>query len=188
VTLKSLREQIGIVSQETILFRDSIRDNIAYGRPEATDAQVVEAAKAANAHEFIIKKPGGYAWRVGERGHTLSGGERQRIAIARALLLDPPILILDEATSALDSESEAVVQAALLRLMKGRTVIVIAHRLSTIRDADRIVVLEKGKIAEIGNHDELMKQQDGLYRRHYEIQTRSADDHHGRTGTDGPSS
>jgi subfamily B ATP-binding cassette protein MsbA len=185
VTLKSLREQIGIVSQETVLFRDSIRDNISYGRPDATDEQVVEAAQAANAHEFIVKKPGGYDWRVGERGHTLSGGERQRIAIARALLLDPPILILDEATSALDSESESVVQAALLRLMKGRTVIVIAHRLSTIRDADRIVVLEKGKIAEIGNHDELMKQPDGLYRRHYEIQTRSSE-LHGRTGTDGP--
>jgi subfamily B ATP-binding cassette protein MsbA len=183
VTLKSLREQIGIVSQETVLFRDSIRDNIAYGRPTASEADVVAAAKSANAHDFIIKKPGGYGWRVGERGHTLSGGERQRIAIARALLLDPPILILDEATSALDSESEAIVQAALQRLMKGRTVIVIAHRLSTIRDADRIVVLEKGRIAEIGSHDELMRRPNGLYRRHYDIQTHSADLHHGRTGS-----
>ncbi len=173
VTLASLREQIGIVSQETVLFRDSIRDNIAYGRPGATDEQIVAAAKAANAHDFIVKKPNGYAWRVGERGHSLSGGERQRIAIARAILLDPPILILDEATSALDSESEAVVQAALQRLMVGRTVIVIAHRLSTIRDADRIVVLEKGRIAEVGSHDELMRRQDSLYRRHYEIQNRS---------------
>jgi len=178
VTLASLREQIGIVSQETVLFRDSIRDNIAYGRPGATDEQIVAASVAANAQDFIVKKPGGYAWRVGERGHTLSGGERQRIAIARAILLDPPILILDEATSALDSESESIVQAALQRLMVGRTVIVIAHRLSTIRDADRIVVLEKGKVAEIGSHDELMRRQDSLYRRHYEIQT--------RTGTDGP--
>jgi subfamily B ATP-binding cassette protein MsbA len=179
VTLASLREQIGIVSQETVLFRDSIRDNIAYGKPGATDEQIVAAAQAANAHDFIVRKPGGYAWRVGERGHTLSGGERQRIAIARAILLDPPILILDEATSALDSESESIVQAALQRLMVGRTVIVIAHRLSTIRDADRIVVLEKGKVAEIGSHDELMGRQDSLYRRHYEIQTRS-------TVTDGP--
>jgi subfamily B ATP-binding cassette protein MsbA len=178
VTLASLREQIGIVSQETVLFRDSIRDNIAYGKPGATDEQIVAAAVAANAQDFIVKKPGGYAWRVGERGHTLSGGERQRIAIARAILLDPPILILDEATSALDSESESIVQTALQRLMVGRTVIVIAHRLSTIRDADRIVVLEKGKVAEIGSHDELMGRQDSLYRRHYEIQT--------RTGTDGP--
>ena len=186
VTLKSLREQIGIVSQETVLFRDSIRDNIAYGRPTATEDDVVAAAKSANAHEFIVKKPGGYGWRVGERGHTLSGGERQRIAIARALLLDPPILILDEATSALDSESEAIVQAALQRLMKGRTVIVIAHRLSTIHDADRIVVLEKGKIAEVGSHDELMLRPNGLYRRHYEIQTRNADFHAGRAGSGGP--
>ncbi len=185
VTLASLREQIGIVSQETVLFRDSIRDNIAYGKPGATDEQIVAAARAANAHDFIAKKPGGYAWRVGERGHTLSGGERQRIAIARAILLDPPILILDEATSALDSESESVVQAALQRMMVGRTVIVIAHRLSTIRDADRIVVLEKGRIAEVGSHDELMRRQDSLYRRHYEIQTR-ASGYHGRTGTDDP--
>jgi subfamily B ATP-binding cassette protein MsbA len=187
VVLASLREQIGIVSQETVLFRDSIRDNIAYGKPGATDEQIVAAARAANAHDFIVKKPGGYAWRVGERGHTLSGGERQRIAIARAILLDPPILILDEATSALDSESEAVVQAALQRLMVGRTVIVIAHRLSTIRDANRIVVLEKGRIAEVGSHDELMRRQDSLYRRHYEIQTRNAGLHLGRTGTGGAS-
>jgi len=172
VTLRSLREQIGIVSQETVLFRDAIRDNIAYGRPDATEEQIVEAAKAANAHGFIERTPRGYATPVGERGFRLSGGERQRLAIARALLRDPPILILDEATSALDSESEAVVQSALERLMKGRTVIVIAHRLSTVRDADRIVVLEKGRIVETGTHDELMARAESLYRRHWLIQSR----------------
>jgi subfamily B ATP-binding cassette protein MsbA len=172
VTLHSLREQIGIVSQETILFRFSIRDNIAYGRPGATDDEIVAAATAAHAHEFVLRKPDGYATRIGERGLHLSGGERQRIAIARALLLDPPILILDEATSALDSESESIVQTALQRLMEGRTVIAIAHRLATIRDYDRIVVLDKGRVVEIGSHDELMSRPDGLYRRHYEKQTR----------------
>jgi subfamily B ATP-binding cassette protein MsbA len=172
VTLKSLREQIGIVSQETILFRDSIRDNIAYGRPDANDEEILAAARAANAHEFIQRAPKRYDTLVGERGFRLSGGERQRLAIARALLRDPPILILDEATSSLDSVSEAVVQAALQRLMKGRTVIVIAHRLATVRDADRIVVLEKGRIVEMGSHDELMHRPNGLYRRHWKIQNR----------------
>ncbi len=176
LTLRSLREQIGIVSQETVLFRDSIRENISYGRPGASDKAIEGAARAANAHDFIARTPGGYGTPVGERGFRLSGGERQRIAIARALLLDPPILILDEATSALDSESEAVVQTALQRLMKGRTVIVIAHRLSTVRDVDRIVVLEKGRVVEIGSHDELMARPDSLYRRHWLIQTRGGED------------
>jgi subfamily B ATP-binding cassette protein MsbA len=172
VTLRSLRTQIGIVSQETVLFRDSIRDNIAYGRPDATDEQIVDAAKAANAHDFILRTPDGYDTLVGERGFRVSGGERQRIAIARALLLDPPILILDEATSALDSESEAVVQAALQRLMKGRTVIMIAHRLSTVRDADKIVVLQRGRVVEAGSHDELCARPDSVYFHHWKIQNR----------------
>jgi subfamily B ATP-binding cassette protein MsbA len=170
--LQQLRSQIGIVSQETVLFRDSIRANLAYGRPDATDEQIEAAARAANAHEFILRTPQGYATPVGERGFRLSGGERQRLAIARALLLDPPILILDEATSALDSESEAVVQAALQRLMAGRTVIMIAHRLSTVRRCDRIVVLEKGRVIESGSHDELCADPAGRYRRHFEIQSR----------------
>ena len=181
--LESVRQQIGIVSQETVLFRDSIRNNISYGKPDATDAEVIAAAKAANAHDFILKTPLGYDTPVGERGARLSGGERQRLAIARALLLDPPILILDEATSALDSESESVVQAALQRLMKGRTVLVIAHRLSTIRDADVIVVLEKGRIVEQGNHPELMALPGGLYRRHVELQERR---HSAGPGASGP--
>ncbi|MBM4013915.1 MAG: ABC transporter ATP-binding protein [Planctomycetes bacterium] len=170
--LQGLRSQIGIVSQETVLFRDSIRANLAYGRPDATDEQIEAAARAANAHDFILRTPEGYATPVGERGFRLSGGERQRLAIARALLLDPPILILDEATSALDSESEAIVQAALQRLMAGRTVIMIAHRLSTVRHCDRIVVLEKGRVVEAGSHDELCANPASTYRRHFEIQNR----------------
>ncbi|MBL8844105.1 MAG: ABC transporter ATP-binding protein [Planctomycetes bacterium] len=177
LNLRSLREQIGIVSQETILFRDSIRDNIAYGKPDATDEEVFAAARAANAHGFITRAPRGYSTPVGERGFRLSGGERQRIAIARAILRDPPILILDEATSALDSESEAVVQAALQQLMVGRTVIMIAHRLSTVRDADKIVVLERGRIVEMGSHDELSRKPGGSYRRHWKIQNRRLVEH-----------
>ena len=183
VQLRSLRTQIGIVSQETVLFRDSIRDNIAYGRPDATDAEVIAAAQAANAHDFILRTPQGYDTPVGERGFRLSGGEKQRLAIARALLLDPPILILDEATSALDSESEAIVQAALQRLMVGRTVIMIAHRLSTVRDCDRIVVLEHGKIVEQGSHDELCARADSVYLRHWLIQNRRR--HEGESGETG---
>ena len=179
LTLRSLREQIGIVSQETILFRDSIRDNIAYGKPDATDEEIFAAARAANAHDFIMRAPRGYETPVGERGFRLSGGERQRIAIARAILRDPPILILDEATSALDSESEAVVQAALQRLMTGRTVIMIAHRLSTVRDADKIVVLERGRIVEMGSHDELSRKPDGSYQRYWNIQNRRHPQHDG---------
>ncbi len=171
VTLESLRSQIGIVTQETLLFRDSVADNIAYGRPDASREDIIEAAKAANAHHFVEKLPEGYDTLLGEKGHSLSGGERQRIAIARALLRNPPILILDEATSALDSESEAQVQNALRTLMKNRTVIMIAHRLSTVHDCDRIVVLEDGRIVEKGTHGDLMEGDGGVYRRLYELQS-----------------
>ncbi|MCX6278105.1 MAG: ABC transporter ATP-binding protein [Bacteroidetes bacterium] len=164
--LDLLRAQIGFVLQETVLFAGSIRDNIAYGRPEATPAEIIEAAKMANAHEFILQMPHGYDSLVGERGLTLSGGQRQRIGIARAIVRNAPILILDEPTAALDTESEKLVMEALERLMKGRTVIIIAHRLSTIRDADKIVVLKGGLIIEEGSHDELIKLNEvyaGLY-------------------------
>jgi ATP-binding cassette subfamily B protein len=153
---RSLRQNIAVVLQDPCLFSDSIRDNIAFGRPEATDSQIEAAARAANAHEFIMSLPEGYATLVGERGCKLSGGQRQRIAIARALLKDAPILVLDEATSALDAETEEKVQEALRRLTRGRTTLVIAHRLATVIAADRIVVLRDGNIAEIGNHAELV--------------------------------
>jgi ATP-binding cassette subfamily B protein len=164
-----LRQQVGVVSQEPILFATTIGDNIRYGRPEATDADVMDAARAANAHEFISAFPEGYKTLVGERGVRLSGGQKQRVAIARALLKDPRVLVLDEATSALDAESEHLVQDALDRLMKGRTTVVIAHRLSTVRDADRVVVLDGGKAVQQGTHDELVAV-DGLYRRLVERQ------------------
>ncbi|MGE0405816.1 MAG: ABC transporter ATP-binding protein [Candidatus Korobacteraceae bacterium] len=169
VTLASLRSQIGIVTQETVLFNDTVRNNIAYGQPHVPMADVRKAAEAALADGFIRELSQGYDTIIGERGVRLSGGERQRIAIARALLKDAPILILDEATSALDTESESLVQRALVNLMAGRTVLVIAHRLSTIRRADRIVVLEGGTIADIGSHDDLMTRL-GTYRRLYELQ------------------
>ena len=156
MTQRSLRSQIGVVYQDPHLFNDTVRANIAYGRPAATQEQIETAARAAQAHEFILGLPEGYDTVVRERGSRLSGGQRQRIAIARALLKDPPILILDEATSALDTESERLIQLALQRLLAGRTAFVIAHRLSTVRDADRIVVLRDGRIAELGSHDELM--------------------------------
>jgi subfamily B ATP-binding cassette protein MsbA len=165
--LDMLRAQIGFVLQETVLFAGTIRDNIAYGRPEATQAEIIEAAKMANAHEFILQMPHGYESLVGERGLTLSGGQRQRIGIARAIVRNAPILILDEPTAALDTESEKLVMDALELLMKGRTVITIAHRLSTIRDADKIIVLKGGVIAEEGSHNELIKRNEiyaGLYR------------------------
>jgi subfamily B ATP-binding cassette protein MsbA len=169
LTVESLRAQIGIVSQHTFLFNDSIRNNIAYGRPDRSMDDVVAAAKAANAHEFIAALPDGYDSVIGEMGMQLSGGQRQRLAIARALLKNAPILILDEATSSLDAESERLVQDALEKLMATRTTIVIAHRLSTIRKADRIVVLVNGAIAEEGRHDELLRR-NGEYSRLYAIQ------------------
>jgi len=169
VTLASLRQQSGIVTQDTILFNDTVRNNIAYGQPHVSAGAVIAAAKAALAHDFIQKLPEGYDTIIGERGLLLSGGERQRIAIARALLKNAPILILDEATSALDSESEALVQSALQNLMVGRTVFVIAHRLSTVRRADRIIVLENGRIADIGAHEDLLSRL-GTYRRLYDLQ------------------
>jgi ABC-type multidrug transport system fused ATPase/permease subunit len=168
-TKQSLRSQIGFVLQDTVLFRGTIRDNIAYGRPGATEEEIVAAAKLANAHDFIVAMPHGYDSPVGERGLTLSGGQRQRIGIARAVIRDTPILILDEPTAALDTESERLVIEGLERLMKGRTVITIAHRLSTIRDADKILVLDKGVVAEQGTHDELLALK-GLYAELHRIQ------------------
>ncbi len=167
--LQSLRAHIGIVSQEIVLFDDAIRNNIAFGRTGASQAEVEQAAKLAYAHDFILRIPDGYDALIGERGLKLSGGERQRLAIARALLRDPPLLILDEATSALDTESERIVQLALANLMKNRTTLVIAHRLSTIQNADRIVVLDRGTVVEIGSHEDLLRQ-GGVYRRLHAMQ------------------
>lgn len=175
VTQASLREQIGIVPQETLLFGGTIRENILYGRLNATEEELFAAAKAANAHDFIMELPDKYETVVGERGVRLSGGQRQRVAIARAILKDPRILLLDEATSSLDSESEYLVQEALARLMQNRTTVIIAHRLSTTRIADRIAVLQKGHIIELGNHDELMEL-DGLYAKLYGMQFREDDE------------
>jgi ATP-binding cassette, subfamily B, bacterial MsbA len=172
-TLQSLRRQIGIVSQSTVLFDETIRYNIAYGRVDAPEKDVIEAAKAAYAHDFIERLPNGYDTLIGENGVKLSGGERQRLAIARAILRDSPIMILDEATSALDSESERIVQLALANLMNNRTTLVIAHRLSTIQNADRIVVLDRGRIVEIGSHQELLKR-DGQYKRLHGMQFQDA--------------
>lgn len=169
VSLRSLREQVGIVTQETILFNDTIRSNIAYGRPSTPDKAIEEAALKAHAHDFIVHLPNGYDTMIGDRGMRLSGGERQRIAIARALLKNPPILILDEATSQLDTQAERIVQEALEELIHGRTVFVIAHRLSTVINAHRIVVLEKGMIVEEGTHAELL-QKGGLYKKLYDLQ------------------
>ena len=171
VTADSLREQIGLVPQETMLFSTSVMENIRYGRLEATDEEVIEAAKAANAEEFIKELPEGYDTKLGERGLNLSGGQRQRLAIARAILKNPRVLILDEATSALDTESEKIVQDALDNLMVGRTSFVIAHRLSTIFNADQIFVVENGHLREHGTHEELLAA-GGLYSNLYNIQFR----------------
>jgi ATP-binding cassette subfamily B protein len=168
--LHELRGQMALVPQEVLLFGGSIAENISYGKPGASQAEIEAAARRANAHDFIEQFPEGYATLVGERGVKVSGGQRQRIAIARALLKDPSILILDEATSALDAESERLVQQALEELMKGRTCFVIAHRLSTIRNADTIVMLRDGSVLESGSHEELMLVPDGAYRRMVELQ------------------
>jgi subfamily B ATP-binding cassette protein MsbA len=176
IKLPVLRSLTGIVSQETVLFHDTVRSNIAYGATNRyTQEQIEAAARAANAHEFIMELPRGYDTLLGERGTRLSGGQRQRLAIARALLTDPPILILDEATSALDTESERLVQEAVDRLLQGRTVFVIAHRLSTITHADQILVLERGEIVERGTHAELLARR-GAYHRLYSLQFGDADE------------
>jgi subfamily B ATP-binding cassette protein MsbA len=172
-TLHSVRAQMGIVTQESILFNDTIYNNIKFNT-EATEAEVIDAAKTANAHEFIMQSADGYQTMIGDRGGRLSGGQRQRLSIARAILRNPPILILDEATSALDTESEKLVQEALTRLMSSRTSLVIAHRLSTVRHADEIVVLQHGRIVERGTHDELLRRDGGLYQRLSQLQTNAA--------------
>jgi ABC-type multidrug transport system fused ATPase/permease subunit len=169
LTLRSLRQQVSIVLQDVFLFHGSVRENILFGRPNATEAELIEAAKIANAHDFIMALPNGYDTIIGERGVKLSGGQKQRLAIARAVLKDAPILILDEATSSVDTETELLIQEALERLMRGRTTIIIAHRLSTVRHADMIVVLSGKRIVELGTHEELMRH-GGLYRRLWEIQ------------------
>jgi len=169
VDLVSLRRQIGLVLQTSLLFSDSIKANIAYGRPDASDEEVFAAAKAAQAHEFITGFAEGYETVVGERGVTLSGGQRQRVSIARALLMDPRILVLDDSTSSVDTQTEKLIQEALDKLMEGRTTFVIAHRLSTVRRADMIVVMDKGRIVQVGTHEELLAQ-GGLYREIHDLQ------------------
>lgn len=168
--LSELRGQMAIVPQDVILFGGTIFENIAYGNPNASEAEIIEAAKKAHAHEFITSFPEGYKTIVGERGIKLSGGQRQRVAIARAILKNPAILILDEATSSLDSESEKLVQDALETLMHGRTSFIIAHRLSTVRTADKIIVVQNGEVVETGTHDELIERENGVYRMFSELQ------------------
>jgi len=168
--LKSLRSLFGIVSQDAVLFHDTVRNNITFGQNDYTDEAVEAAAMIANAHDFITAMPEGYATSIGDRGMKLSGGQRQRLTIARAVLRNPPIFLLDEATSALDSESEKLVQEALEKVMKGRTSVIVAHRLSTVQKADKIVVLEGGKIVQVGTHHELVEV-DGPYKRFVEIQS-----------------
>jgi subfamily B ATP-binding cassette protein MsbA len=172
VTKKSLREKLAFVSQTAVMFEGTVRDNIRYGRPGATNAEIEEAARQAYAHDFILGLPQGYETSVGENGLNLSGGQRQRLSIARALVRNAPILLLDEATSALDSESEAAVQKAIQHAMHGRTVVVIAHRLSTISEADKIIVMEDGRIVEEGTHEMLAQEEAGLYARLNRLQIR----------------
>ncbi|NND44511.1 MAG: ATP-binding cassette domain-containing protein, partial [Xanthomonadales bacterium] len=178
IALPDLRQAIGLVSQDVFLFHGSVRENIAYGKPDASDAEVIEAARAAEAHEFIQALSDGYDTIIGERGQKLSGGQRQRVSIARAVLKDPPVLILDEATSSVDNETEAAIQRSMQRISQGRTTLVIAHRLSTIVDSDRIYVLENGRVAEQGTHRELM-QAEGLYATLWRVQTGMRDSHTG---------
>lgn len=173
--LRSLRRNISVVTQETVLFNDTVRYNITYGKPDATEEEIIEAARVAFARDFIMELPKGYDTIVGERGIFLSGGQRQRLAIARAVLVDAPVLILDEATSALDTESERLVQRALANLIKNRTTIVIAHRLSTVRKASNIIVMERGRIVETGAHDELLRR-GGKYKQLYELQFADEED------------
>ncbi|HVT12294.1 MAG TPA: ABC transporter ATP-binding protein, partial [Fimbriimonadaceae bacterium] len=171
IQIDDFRKQVGVVLQESYLFPGSIKDNIAYGRPDCSLKEIMEAAKAANAHHFIVNFPDGYDTYVGERGQRLSGGERQRIAIARAILHNPKVLILDEATASVDTETERMIQEALEHLVDGRTTFAIAHRLSTLREANRLVVIEDGKVVEMGTHDELMANPDGVFRKLVEMQT-----------------
>jgi ABC-type multidrug transport system fused ATPase/permease subunit len=169
IQLSSLRQQVAVVLQDSFLFNNSVAENLLYGKPDATREELIEAAKAANAHEFIIQLPEGYDTEIGERGVKLSGGQKQRLALARAILADPRILILDEATSSVDAEAEFLIQQALERVLKDRTSLVIAHRLSTVRNADKIIVLDKGRIVETGKHDVLL-QNGGLYSQLYRRQ------------------
>jgi ATP-binding cassette subfamily B protein len=168
--LANLRQAIGFVSQDVFLFHGTVRENITYGSFDASDGQIVKAAKIAEAHDFIMQLPDGYDTIVGERGQKLSGGQRQRISIARAVLKDPPVLILDEATSSVDNETEALIQRSLERIAVGRTTIIIAHRLSTVRNADRIFVLERGQLCESGTHEQLLST-NGLYASLWNVQT-----------------
>lgn len=177
LNLKSLRKHIALVQQEPALFATSIYENILYGKEGASEGEVIEAAKLANAHSFISALPEGYSTKVGERGVQLSGGQKQRVAIARAVLKNPEILLLDEATSALDMESERVVQQALERLMRNRTTIIVAHRLSTIKNADRISVIQSGKIIEQGTHSSLIENKDGAYFKLINLQQRQQGQH-----------